>query len=249
MIIELYRFRQGLRRWCYTSADAPVDYKGEVYEPAPIERGDIRRAAESAQSQIEIEAAHTLPLAQAFIPGVPPGRVEVEILSGDGAGFAVMWSGIVAGVQFGRITCRIACATYGDGLEAGGAVRRLTRGCSHPLYSAACGVLRQNWRVDAVLTEVRGSVIHAPEFASRTDGWFVGGELVAGEERRMIVAHAGEAVTLTGGIPGLGAGANVAAYAGCDHTLATCKNTFANTANYGGFPWLPQTNPFTGSII
>jgi hypothetical protein len=38
-------------------------------------------------------------------------------------------------------------------------------------------------------------------------------------------------------------------YAGCDHLLATCRDRFSNVANFGGFPWIPQKNPFSGDAI
>jgi len=32
---------------------------------------------------------------------------------------------------------------------------------------------------------------------------------------------------------------------GCKHRVtADCLNRFANTANYGGFPYVPKKNPF-----
>ncbi|NJB66430.1 putative phage protein (TIGR02218 family) [Desulfobaculum xiamenense] len=248
-MIELYRFVCGASRWLYTSADAPVTHDGETYLPAPLERGDIRRTADATQAQIEIEAAHSLPLARQFVAAPPPGRILAEVLRGEGETYAVVWTGVVGGVQFDGLTCRIACATHADGLEGGGAARRLTRGCSHALYGAGCGVSRAGWKLSAVVAAVEGAVLRAPEFATRPDGWLTGGELAAGDQRRMIVAHAGEAVTLTGGIPGLKPGAGVSACAGCDHTLATCRDKFHNTVKFGGFPWLPQTNPFTGSVV
>ena len=30
---------------------------------------------------------------------------------------------------------------------------------------------------------------------------------------------------------------------GCDHTTATCHNTFNNLARYGGFPYIPRPKP------
>ena len=38
-------------------------------------------------------------------------------------------------------------------------------------------------------------------------------------------------------------------YPGCDRTLATCTAKFGNSANFGGFPFIPTKNPFGGSPI
>jgi hypothetical protein len=48
---------------------------------------------------------------------------------------------------------------------------------------------------------------------------------------------------------GLAVGAAVDMYAGCDRTLNTWHNRFSNAANFGGFPWIPQKNPFAGDAI
>jgi hypothetical protein len=48
---------------------------------------------------------------------------------------------------------------------------------------------------------------------------------------------------------GLAAGTTVTLFPGCDHTLATCSGKFSNTANYGGFPFMPTKNPFGGDPI
>ena len=48
---------------------------------------------------------------------------------------------------------------------------------------------------------------------------------------------------------GLKAGDAFEAYPGCDHTLATCAAKFGNQLNYGGFPYIPVKNPFTGDAI
>jgi hypothetical protein len=36
----------------------------------------------------------------------------------------------------------------------------------------------------------------------------------------------------------------VTLYPGCDRSLAMCDERFNNAVNHGGFPWLPNSNPF-----
>jgi hypothetical protein len=42
---------------------------------------------------------------------------------------------------------------------------------------------------------------------------------------------------------------DVTVYRGCDHTIEMCTNTFANTGNFGGNPWIPTVNPMDGGSI
>lgn len=66
---------------------------------------------------------------------------------------------------------------------------------------------------------------------------------------RMILAHSGDSVTLSALLSGLAVGVAFEAFAGCDRTLATCQAKFGNAINFGGFPWIPAKNPFTGDAI
>jgi hypothetical protein len=36
---------------------------------------------------------------------------------------------------------------------------------------------------------------------------------------------------------------------GCDHTIATCNDVYANKLNYGGFVGMPKKNPFLGTPV
>ena len=65
----------------------------------------------------------------------------------------------------------------------------------------------------------------------------------------MILAHSGNSVTLSALLSGLAVGVAFEAFAGCDRTLATCQAKFGNAINFGGFPWIPAKNPFTGDAI
>ena len=64
---------------------------------------------------------------------------------------------------------------------------------------------------------------------------------------RFIVLHNGDDLTLIRPLYGLAASDSVNLYEGCDRSLATCIAK-GNVINYGGFPWIPQTNPFESGI-
>ena len=60
--------------------------------------------------------------------------------------------------------------------------------------------------------------------------------------------HEMKVLTLNREIPGLTVGARIKVYPGCDRTLKTCREVFANTENFGGFP-LIQRELSPGRII
>ena len=126
--------------------------------------------------------------------------------------------------------------------------RLYSSGCSAELGDAACGVDLDNpvWRVAASVSTTDGRHhISAPEFATPIAGLFARGRLlvVTGANAglsRPIRMHDGEAITLWEGLPAnLLPGDSVVAIAGCDKRFATCRDRFANSLNFMGFPLIP----------
>jgi hypothetical protein len=89
------------------------------------------------------------------------------------------------------------------------------------------------------------------EVASYTlgDGQIIAGEVISnGGERRMVTGQSGTSLTLSYPFAGLGVGDTVTLRKGCDHSFATCKAKFSNGERYGGFPIVPDKNPFSSSL-
>jgi uncharacterized phage protein (TIGR02218 family) len=138
-------------------------------------------------------------------------------------------------------------------LQRTGLRRLYQRHCPHVLYGGLCRASAVTHRVQGTVSGTSGTTVTVPAAAGVPAGHFSGGYATwsAGgiTEKRMIVSHAGESLTLASAPPGLAVGATVMLYPGCDHTLATCEAKFANSANFGGFPFIPTKNPFGGSPI
>jgi len=110
--------------------------------------------------------------------------------------------------------------------------------------------LAATYRVDGTVAAVSDTAVQVAAAASQPDGYFVAGMLVtANAGSRMIIGHTGINLTMVAPMPGLTAGMDVQLYAGCDHAVATCRDRFNNLTNYGGFPFIPVKNPFTGDGI
>jgi hypothetical protein len=95
--------------------------------------------------------------------------------------------------------------------------------------------------------------VTADAFGTHPDGWFAGGEFnvtIGGEVlRRLILDHVGTTVLLMGAPYGLAVSDTFDAFAGCDRSAPVCHGKFDNILNYGGFPWKPLKNPFTGDSV
>lgn len=248
---ELYRFVLGDTIWRYTTVSAPLQYNGETYVPAPLRRSAIEQTKEFGRASLTLDAAEDLPVAQPFVVSPPDGVLSLTVFrqhGGDGE-FITWWKGRVVSVAFAPGTVQLRCEPIFTTLKRSGLRAHYQIGCRHPLYNGGCRVNAADYRVTGLIQVVAGNAVSAPEFLALPNGWFVGGRFAALGSQRMIVASSGGTVSLSAPIPGLVAGLSFEAYPGCDHTLATCASKFSNHLNYGGFPYTPVKNPFTGDAI
>ena len=66
---------------------------------------------------------------------------------------------------------------------------------------------------------------------------------LASGESRSVLAQVGTTLTLDVPFATIGVGNDLAVYAGCDHSVTTCRTKFNNVANFGGHPHMINENP------
>jgi len=193
-----------------------------------------------------------------------PGITEADIASGryDGALitlYLVDWSTpenriVLESGAIGEIrrmgkafAAEIRSLTYRLDEERG---RLFRLGCSADLGDAHCTIALDSaaWRYDGVVASTDGRVA-VGLLGSFTDDFFTGGRLTftSGNNAGVSVEIRGQNATQTGAtlalwqpmgaliIPGDG----VTLRAGCDKAFSTCRDRFANTINFRGFPHMP----------
>jgi uncharacterized phage protein (TIGR02218 family) len=251
--VELYRFALGLDKWMFTSGQTEVVYQSENYEPAPIRRSGIEQGKEINRSGMDITLTRDNALAALFIASLPEGVVSVTLyryhVTDTANEVIVLWKGRVGGARLSGSELVLKCEPIATSLKRPGLRARYQLLCRHALYSAGCGALKDSFRVDGNVMAVSGTTVQVAAAGTRPDGYFVAGMLQTDEGARMIVGHSGVNLTLVAPMPSLAVGDSVRLYAGCDHSTATCLNRFNNLANFGGFPYIPQKNPFAGDAI
>lgn len=254
--VEIYEFGRDYQRWRYTSADREVTADSAVYLPRAITRSAIEVSAEKARSGIKITAPRDLEVAELFRIAPPTLAVTCVVRQyheGDGE-IATIWTGRVAAVEFSGAGAQITCEPTFTSLRRVGLRRIYQRQCPHVLYGTSCRVNRETYRVDDQIESISGLTINVPSADAQPDGWYAGGylewEVALGiVERRFILDHVGQALTLSSNPYGLAGGTPIRLYPGCDHLMTTCQDKFLNVVNYGGFPYFPQKNPFGGDPI
>jgi len=254
---ELYDFVRGPTVYRYTSDDRPLIVAGQTYLAYALKRGAVSESADLTRNTLDITVPLALPLLELFRPVAPLDPIGIT-LSRRRKGSAVVevqWIGEIGSVEFATAQAIIHGLPPMASLRAQGLLRCWQKNCPLVVYSAGlgqCNASRTALRVDATITGVAGATCQSAAFAAHPDGYFAGGDLEWTDgpvtERRFVLDHVKDTLTLL--TPArMTVGLQLAAYPGCDHTLATCDRKFKNADNYGGQPWIPTKNPFGGDPI
>lgn len=249
--LELYRFSMGSRLWLYTSADHEVAYGADVYQPCYIKRGGFTKGGDARKSTIEIEVGASNDLALVFRNGWLPSLLVVTIYRHhyEDADFSVLWKGRLTGCKWAGSVATLTSESVFTLFQRAGLRRMYQLGCPHILFGAACGLDETAWQVTATVADVTAQVVELTGISGYSDGYFVGGMVQAGDQLRLITAHADSAITLVDAVEDLAAGDTVTLWPGCDRSVTACKTKFSNLDNFGGLPFLPSKNPFSGDAL
>lgn len=251
MIVELYKFTIGAETHLYTTAQAEVTYNGDTYVPTYVRREGGKGTESTARTSVRLYMARDAGIVVRFAPGPPSQTVELEVYQQSETTTALVYLGRVLDVDNRGSESTLHCESIHTSLKTAGLRRRHQVLCPYALYDSECGVNADSFKTTASLTATTADTLTASEFSAKADGYFTGGYIEWGTlpERRAIIAHTGDTVTLSHPLTGPQSGDNVEAYAGCDHTFTTCGEKFNNAINHGGMPWLPRKNPFGPDLI
>jgi uncharacterized phage protein (TIGR02218 family) len=248
--VECYLFSLGSSSWGYTSAEdlILVPGWGYAFEPAPIMSERQEYSAEDLAGGIILTVPRTLPCIADFVSYAPSGRLSLLLIQahrGSLADYNTPFRGSVVGVEWEDSLAKLTCQPITH--EFGRLVPRTAynRQCNWPIYSPQCGVDSGPYEAEGSVTAVLGNVITIAGLSSRPDGWYDAGFASWGGQRRFIVRHEGETLTLMSPFHGIEVGLTVTAYPGCDHTETTCAQKFNALEKHFGFARVPYRNPHT----
>jgi len=262
--VELFTFVQAGDTFRYTDQPADVVVSGLTYTAQSISRGRLEETRDSATTnQIDI----TIPSSNSFVARfkeyTPASRASVTIqrYQREDATPEVItiFEGYVASVRYteeGRVGVA-RCIPVIQAQSRPIPRQSYQNSCNHVLGDSLCKVdlTDSRWRLSATVTAFDSNTNKATVTGASTFGadWWVGGvvELGGGADHRLILAQDGNDVTLLLPFPESIVGSTVVLLAGCDHSITTCDtkfntpaDTLSNVINYGGFPFVPNKNPF-----
>lgn len=248
--VELYRFAHGVEVWRHTSGDVPVTITDGTYTPEAISGTSISRGREwdSGGQKLLLDYLH--PVAQLWQGNRPrePVTVTVYSLHRGETDTPIKFVGEVQSAVSTGQSVELSCVPTSYRLRRRVPNLRYSTLCPLALYGSRCGVDREAYRLRVVVTGVSVAILDAAALASQASGWWTNGYVrtLAGETR-WIIDHAATSITLEYPLD-VDIGEAVDVFAGCDRTLTTCRDKFANTANHLGFHKIPSRELFGVSV-
>lgn len=255
--VEIYLFRSGPAfQYAVTSASSAQTYNAITYQPEAISRSNVTQDTGEQPQLSQIVVPYDAPIALLFRAYLPAYPVFVNILrmhlTDTGTEWVRQFTGVVASVADDDSTAQttLSCRPVGESLLRSIPWLTFQPTCNWATYSTGCGLDKNAFATASSVSTVGDTTIQGPVFATKPDGWFVNGWVErANGERRYIIGHVGDTLTLQSPFVGLAAGEDVTAYAGEDFTENTCKTKFNNIDRFLGFPRIPTVNPYNTNLV
>jgi uncharacterized phage protein (TIGR02218 family) len=255
--IELYEFLIGSTYYHYTSNAETIVVSGFTYRAIPISRGRLAMSRDDKSGdriQITMPASEAFP--QLYVNAIPGQRASMTIRrthrNDIAASTVVIFKGMVQMVSFDvdATTAKITVLPVTCAQTRPIPRRTYSALCAHMLYDGRCQVVETSatWKKIFTVTTVSDADITCPGAGACGAGFFVAGFVTYNGDYRLVVAQAGDVLTLINPFNISPAGEVVVVNAGCQKTLANCASPFANTDNFGGFPFVPLVNPFESGM-
>lgn len=252
--IECFKFQCGNNFYYYTSSSRDYTLGGFSYLKTAISRGSYETSQDTLKADIDIKIAKTADVVALYIPSPPENVVNLtlyRIHKGDTEAI-VYWKGRITSCSVSGREATLKGESVFTMLKRMGLKTHYQIPCPHTLYDSHCTIVKSDYAVrSSGVLDIGGAQLSHSDLASKEDGWWNGGwaELDTGE-KRMIIAHTSSTITLNYQFVDFPTtGAYVTFYPGCDSLIATCNSKFNNILNFGGFPYIPTDNLFTGDKV
>lgn len=252
--VECYEFIGTNFSYRYTSSDEKVVFNSNTYVPLAMTRSSIQSGThldEGAEVTIELPTASQIIADYAF--AVSPPNLDMTLYryhreDDPNAEAIPYWKGRVAQISVsGHLSTIRVPSILANAMSSNVPSVYYQRPCNRVLFDQGCKVDRASNQCLAVVKGYNGLALQLEQTTPFSDGFLVGGDLyITGRsERRLILANVGDILRFNYPFAGGKPGDHVVLSAGCDHSFKTCQQKFQNGINFGGFPYIPQYNPFS----
>lgn len=250
--IELYGFVGTFQSYFYTSHNEDVIYGGQLYTARPMKRSRIKvTTPSSGSSDLTVDLPATDPIILAYAFGIAPPDLYMTLTRyHDPADVVVYWQGNVTNMRVAGETGSITCPNEISRAVAGEVPSVLYQSqCNNVLGDEHCGQDLPALSHDTYMVSYFNSDITVQSDNGKPDGFYVNGFLVTPHEKRAIIGHVGNVLTLAFPLTKKAYKMPVTLRPGCNLAYTgDCLTKFNNQPNFGGHPFIPNVNPFAAGI-
>ena len=253
--VELFLLSLGNDTFYMTSADEDYTYGGTVYTATEISRGAFQQGSDQADKSLTVSlpSDHAFPARYAEL--VPGNRATLSIYRihrNDSAQERTLYfKGVVQSIGFSNDLQQadLSVSPLATGLSRNIPRYTYQASCNHVLFDTHCKMISSLFRLDDTVAAITDTTVTMTGADAKADGYFDGGYLETEDgDTRLILSHVGNTLTLIVPLSSEYVGQDVKLFAGCDHSLATCKTKFNNVVNFGGCAFVPTSNVFIKGI-
>lgn len=253
--IELYAFVGTFVSYYYTSHNEDVIYQGQRYTAKPIKRSRLKITTPSAgNNDLTIDLAADDPLILSYAFGVAPPDLDLTLTRYHSPDDVVIyWRGNVTNVRVANNIGQLISPN-----EIGRAMAGETPSvfyqtpCNNVLGDARCGVDLEALKHLTYMTSYdpnQFSDVEVQSVGGRPDNYYTNGVFQTPLETRPIKAHVGNVLTLAYPLTQRRYRMPVTLFPGCNLGYTSdCRDKFNNQVNFGGYPFIPNINPFVSGI-
>lgn len=269
--IELFRFSNIEEVFTYSNGQFETVFNAKTYVPIAISRSDPDLQSVTSQRNLIVTVPADNAFVQRYVSTVPASIDDFKLFrqhttDGGTPETVTYFSGQVVSVAFKDKIAEITIENFGSILDRLVPQQTSRNPCNHILYDSKCGVTDTSFAITGVVTTISGDGLELTldtgsntipdtglELTAQLNSdptFFNGGFLARSNiELRMVravVNDMGNKATITVLFPlqTIDTGVALTMFAGCDHQLPTCIDKFDNVDRYGGFPFIPEKNPF-----
>jgi len=246
---ELYHiWRDGGEHWRLTSSDKAETYDSNAYTPATLSRTQVRYNSQLDVTTMQITASSLADPVFDYIAMNPIEILWISVMKIHRAmsplEVSVVFIGQIKDVSFKGGAAKVNCVGFEHFLKKTIPALRYQLTCNHQVFDTKCALTKASYKTTETITlDATKTILTGTAFGLEDDGYFIGGEVVFGDESRTISAHVGTAITIMYAFIEIVDTDSVDAYPGCDGRAETCRDKYSNILNFLGFPFIPVENP------
>ncbi len=255
--IELYRLVGTYNTYYLTSWDVDFVNSEATWEAKALDRENVERGTHADDElDVTVQIAANHPVVAEYAINVAPPTLTLTILQVHPANpdsTVILFEGpVLSWSVSGRIATMNAPNIFSYLFDKPLPGHKYQAPCNFRLGSDQCGVdmtLPENTHdttIDSFTDTLTIEVADSPF----PDGACVAGRMIVGSEERTIVSNVGTTFTIRMAFsPNIIATNAVTIRRGCNKLfLGDCIQKFNNARNFGGFPYIPNQNPYSNRL-